>query len=463
MFRTSARWFRRARGAAPLRKPRRPILELQRLEERDCPALLVWIGHPDGSSGDWADGANWQNRADGSTGAAPTSADDTLFGVGGPGPSQGANQSHCYYYGTSGDPAQPVANSITVDPYYQGKLHFQSSNPVVVGPGGVGLEAAEIVQDTGQDIIDQGDFNWSGGDLNVNSPFLADFKVAAGGRVSISGDDKQSGTTLNLQNRALATLNLTMGNLKLTFVKNAGIKIDATSTLNWIDGNIAANAGSTGEITNAGNFYKSPGVQAITTDALPIENTGTFQLQDGTLNLTGSDPLGRSYDQQSGTTDLWNGCILRIAGDLHQSGGNFWTEGNQPINILGTGNVIFDGGFINFNHNQQGGLTGSLFVSNTTKIQGNAEWDCKVDCSSRAIDVLSTKDFWSGNVSTFKAVPLNIPAGGVPGMQQWNFLSYSNTATVNFRTYVLDFNDGSGGSWARPRNNPVLKTWYISS
>ncbi len=435
MFDTLRRWFAAPKKARPITRAR---LTLERLEDRNCPSV-TYIG-PNG--GDWNTGANW------SGGVAPGPFSDVVLD---------GNYSRGDVIFTGGYYSQ-MCNSLTLKANYGGTLHLQQGGPAAIGPGGIDLESGDIEQETGQDIIDGGNMTWGGGDLNANSPFLADLKVAAGGRVSITGADaKINGTNLDLMNGALATFNLAAPGV-LSFLKNARLTIDATSTFNWVDGDIQG--AGTSAIVNAGKLYKTPGVNP-TTSSMPIKNTGTFQLQAGTLGIAGRDANGYSFDQSGGTTDLWNGSILFLGGDYHMSAGNFWTEG-ALASIRGLGNVTFDGGTINLNHGQQGGATGSLTVANNLKIQGTTEWDAKVDGTALTADKITSSNMTIGNQTTFKAIGVNLPGGRVPLNQRWQFISCSNQINTDFGTIILAFNDGTGGSWVIS-TNVAGTAWYLGS
>jgi hypothetical protein len=461
---TLLRWLPRlARTSRPSRRPRTARLELQPLEARDCPASFTWIGTSDGSPGDWSDANNWFSA---NASGVPTATDDVVFRhiVSPEPPGQPRFDADCINSSVSGQ----LAHSITILSDWPRTLHLEQGAPVSVGgpinggidTGGIELDGGEITQETGQAIECLGDFTWAGGLLNVNTAVLADLNLSGGGSFNLRAGNEQTGSNINLKNRSTGVINIP-GNT-ITFLKNANVFIDAGSTLNLVDGTLATTG--TGRIGNGGNLYKSPGTQDFTS-GLPIRNSGgTFQLQAGTLKITGQDGNGWSFDQLSGTTDLWNDSTLRLTAPFHQEDGNFWTEGASGANIIATiiGNATFDGGLINLNHGQQGGTTGFLFVTNVLKIQGSAEWDCKVDCTSLKADAITATTVTLGGDSVFKALAVNVPATGVPAGKAWAYLRGINPITTDFGVSILDFNDGSGGEWTDTTPDGG-KNWNLQS
>jgi hypothetical protein len=127
-------------------------------------------------------------------------------------------------------------------------------------------------------------------------------------------------------------------------------------------------------------------------------------------------------------------------------GGNFWTEGNAVIN----GDILFDAGTINLQHNNQN-ATATLAVGGDCQIIGTATWICKVDCTAGNLvaDNIGSKTMTIGGNSTFTAQAINVPKGGVPAKESWPILTMAAGNKINgtFKTTNLAFNDGSGKSW----------------
>jgi hypothetical protein len=90
----------------------------------------------------------------------------------------------------------------------------------------------------------------------------------------------------------------------------------------------------------------------------------------------------------------------------------------------------------------------------------------KVDCSRPCIcDQIEANTFTLGGTfssCTLKAISINIPAGGVPRGNTWAFLSCSVAGGISgdFNNFILDFNDGTGGSYGLGMSST---TYYLSS
>ncbi|HVS35595.1 MAG TPA: hypothetical protein VMS17_08435 [Gemmataceae bacterium] len=232
--------------------------------------------------------------------------------------------------------------------------------------------------------------------------------------------------------------------------------------MNWVDGEFLTSG--TGEIQNRGTLEKTAGTLDARTD-LPIVNIGgDFQLQDGKLNITGSDGNG-SFDQTSGTTDLWEGTTLMVHSGYDMQGGVLWTEGASGSTATINGDVNIIGGVVNLLHNTQT-ETGILSVTGNLKIQYNGEYDAKIDSTNLTADKISvngtvTLGGTTGGNSTLKTVSINLNNGKVAVGQQWNILS-SGSANINgdFDSFILDFNDGTGKKY---NAGPSNKNYFVKS
>lgn len=431
MFAAITRLFKKmlsdASRAAPKRK--RVILELQALEHRDCPSTFTWDGP---SGGNWNVGANWVG------GVAPGPFDNVVF--------DGAySTGDCDF---TGNGYSQVANSITLESNYGGTLHLKESGPASVGSGGVELDSGGIEQDNGQDLDVAGNFTWTGGELNALSTFAANLNLSNGAafNLRLTGNEP-TGDNVNLKG---STGVVDSPGFTLTFDKNVGVNIDSSSTMNLIDGTFKTTG--TGVITNAGTLEKTAGTAGFTTD-LPIVNSGAFQLQNGTLTITGTDAKG-SFDQSSGSTDLWASTTLTVNQGYYMNGGNLWTEGaTGSISVVNGGNVLIEGGVINLLHGNQTG-TGVLQVAKNLTIQGTAEYDAKIDSTNVTADkITATGTVTLGGQSTLKTVLINLVNGKVALGQTWNIIS-SGAANINgdFANFILDFGDGTGKKYTAGPN-----------
>jgi hypothetical protein len=441
--------------------------------------------------GQWSTAGNWLG------GVVPTAQTNVVF-------DGNYSNADCDFTGTSIPPGNPIpdfaggstvvsqsgtmCNSLTIINNYEGTLQLEEASAAQIGPGGINQSSGDIEQDSGQDIDNAGSYNWSGGEINVNSPFLADVVQTTAGRgFNWNGDGRQltTGSNVDLTNGAIGVLNLPDGG-SLEFTKNAGISIDNQSSFNWIDGSLETQQGNTGIINNAGTFTKSIGAAIVVTQ-LPIENSGNFSLQQGWIfvknQATMNGVSGLAYLQTAGTTTLSNQTSLCLpGGDFVMQGGNFYTDGKiADISAqTGQGSVSFEAGIINLNHSNQN-ATGDLTVFGTLYIEGTTEWDCKVNCTPGGIannqyscdEITVTGNANILDYTTFKAIAINVPQTGVPVTQQgqpqptWNYLvvrGKNRTITGVFATYFLTFNDGTGGSWTNiQQTNNNVWAWVVDA
>ncbi len=436
MFATLSRFFQSTpssrRRAEPKRK--RVILELQALEARDCPSTFTWDGP---SGGNWSVGANWVG------GVAPGPTDDVVF--------DGAySTGDCDF---TGNGYSQVANSITLKSNYGGTLHFQQHGPASIGAGGVELDSGGIEQDSGQDIECAGNFNWTGGELNSLSTFLANLNLSSGASFNLRlTQNEPTGDNVKLTNGNNGVDD--SPGFALDFVKNAGVSIGNGATMNLVDGEFTTSG--TGVITNAGTLEKSAGTMTFRTD-LPIVNSGVFQLLNGTLNITGTDAKG-SFDQSSGSTDLSASTTLLVHQGYYMNGGSLWTEGASQSTSTISGDADIEGGVINLLHGTQTG-TGTLSVTGNMKIQGTAEYDAKIDSTNKdANNDLLSDDIAAGTLTlggqaTLKTVSINLVNGKVTRNDDWIILSSANANIAgDFGNFILGFGDGSGGSYVAAKN-----------
>lgn len=167
-------------GGQSSRIAKRTICWLEPLEARDCPATLTWLG---GVSGDWSDGANWL----GGSGAAPTSADNVIFG-------DGVHNADCFFAdGASGNLA---AASITLTADYTGTLEVL--NPLMTSQ--LNLNGGTIDQPTedGPSDIFTDTFNWTDGILNSTAA-LASVIIQQAGFAEFLGGAKETGSNVILK------------------------------------------------------------------------------------------------------------------------------------------------------------------------------------------------------------------------------------------------------------------------
>ncbi len=414
---------------------------------------LVW----NDAAGDhmWTTSGNLQTLAGIHVAITPTGTDDVLF-------DGSVSRDDCILAPSDGSYSvpEPLVNSLTLNSSYTGTLHLAVTDDVNIGSGGIVLENGDIEQDVGEPINDYGDFDWTGGNLNPNSPFLADLNLKNGKSANVSGDtDLATGDNINVNKDETVIVSLSDPAVKLPksifFSKGAGIDIKANGTLNWVDGNMRIARGSTaGNITNAGTLLKTKGLCATARTSLGIANSGTFQLQSGgTIVLDGS-VNGYGFEQTGGTCELSEGSDL--LGSFHMTGGNLWVDGKSAYI---TGKAVIEGGVISLSHDNAN-ATGTLYITSTLKLQGTAEFDAKINCGTGggADKINATDGITIAEKATLKAISFNLKNGKVPNGMIDTILSCAASASITgkFTDPTLDFNDGSSGKYTIDYRDKLL-------
>ena len=189
-----------------------------------------------------------------------------------------------------------------------------------------------------------GPFNWSGGTLgSAGSATL----VTANGGLTLSGTGKYLYATL--VNNGAGTCNAG----PIWCYSSALLSNTPAGTLDFtVDGTPFAIASGTPLFVNAGMLRKTAGT-GTTTVSLPCANTGSVQVNSGTLILTLTDGTG-SFSAAAGTMLSVNGTATLAPGATITGAGNFtMTTGlltnRGTFNVSGTntftgGTAVFAGG-----------------------------------------------------------------------------------------------------------------------
>jgi hypothetical protein len=117
-------------------------------------------------------------------------------------------------------------------------------------------------------------------------------------------------------------------------------------------------SGAQPTITNAGTFRKSAGTGITTTTAV-FNNTGTVEVQKGTLSLEGGGTSSGTFDidsdatlQFNGGTHVWNGAIASSGGGvLKIASGTVQADGAATLGsaVSISGGTLTGGGLVTFN------------------------------------------------------------------------------------------------------------------
>ncbi|MBU0858155.1 MAG: filamentous hemagglutinin N-terminal domain-containing protein, partial [Gammaproteobacteria bacterium] len=174
-----------------------------------------------------------------------------------------------------------------------------TGNSAINGAGNLLLSSGTI-NGTGTLTVNSA-FDWSTGSVSGNGTL----RLAAEARV-LSGSTKELSRTLEVAGR-LSTRNQS-GTLK---IQDGGrISVLASGEFAVDGGSSITHAGS-GRIDNAGLMRKT-GTAAVTL-AVPLTNSGTLRIEEGTLTAS-------AFPVNAGTLDVFNGAALNTGVDLQNPG-----------------------------------------------------------------------------------------------------------------------------------------------
>ena len=154
------------------------------------------------------------------------------------------------------------------------------------------------------------------------------FALDGGHTLQLGGASTASGTNVQINlNGANPITGLSDAGSGILTIGNGATFNDQTTSSGLIifASTRSGDTGTTAAVNNAGTFTKS-GSAATSTISTLFNNTGTVDVQSGTLNLSG------------GGTDV--GAIYKGAGTVNFSGGTRTLDSNSSI----TGNATFSGG-----------------------------------------------------------------------------------------------------------------------
>ncbi len=379
----------RTKPLARTRKRRRHKIGLEILEDRLMLSTVHWT-NPAG--GDWDTPGNW------STGTTlPGPGDDVVIDT----------------------PGITVTHSSTVDD----AIHSLTSQAALsVFGGSLSIAAASTLTKlnlggpnlgtlTGAgNVTVTSTLNWTGGTMKGAGTTT----VAAGGTLEVSGGCTLDGRTL---------VNAGIASWSGDIVANDGATIDnrpgATFTINSDSFFHETNTGAAEPVfDNAGAFIKAGGSGLTGFQLFPLNNSGSIQVQSGTLALSDNG-------DSTGSFQVFAGAILGF-GFGSASGTNTQTL-EPPSRISGAGTVVFEGGTVNIQGTYDLGNTGTTqFTFGETHFTGLVASLGKVLAMSGG-----TADFSSGQPVTVPELDL---AGGT--------LAGSDNVVI---TRTLDWTGGTMG------------------
>jgi hypothetical protein len=332
---------RRERRAAVCR----PRLEI--LENRTLPSTVTWI-NPAG--GDWDTAANWLDGADG-TNHVPRSQDDAVIDT------SGITVTHAALNADS-------VHSLT------------SAATLVVSDGGLSIAADSVIDSltqTGGTLTGPGNltinnaFSWTGGTMSGPGQTVLDGVASMGGGVFGPILD---GRTLDNAGTAFVP-----DGQVLRFDHNALWNNEAGATFT-LQGSAALGNffGQSGRLSNAGLLARSGSASSTSTANIPIENTGTVDVQTGTLTLLVLTNAGELDVEAGAATNLVDGTSngpINLADGSTLAIGTGFNTGTFTLQdgatVSGQGTVIVAGdsfgqGFLN--------VTGNATIDNLTISSG---------------------------------------------------------------------------------------------
>ena len=378
---------RRDSTRAGQRRPLRPrrwrnhfLLGLERLENRTLLSTISW-NNPSG--GDWDTASNWSSNS------VPGAGDDAVISIAVTNPiTHSLSNSDEVRSLTSQDPINISGGTLAVDAASTVNNTLALSGGTLTGAGDLTVTtefdlaggflsgAGKLILGPGaqMNVTGGGDsrlidstaagaaVNWTGGDLtgiNVQGPF----NLVGGAAKTLTGTVNLSGPGTSVWG-GTGALDMNSG---AVFNNQAGSTIDVQSPLSILS-EAPAN-GTTPVFTNAGTFRQTVTTGTTTfgtvtsyTPAVAFNNSGTVDVQTGTLSLQGGGTIaagaaftGAGFTRFAGGPGLQtmtiNGAatganlaldagILTGPGDLTVSGEFDWTGGG----LAGTGRLILAAG-----------------------------------------------------------------------------------------------------------------------
>jgi autotransporter-associated beta strand protein len=299
--------------------------------------------------------------------------------------------------------------------YSMGGATFTNAGTININGGTVTFNAATSISGTvnfssgtiaGTDLLTfTNPLSWTGGTMSGSGTT----KLQLGMNVS-------SGGTLTLNGRTLLNVGTTTFSANTLHGKNGAIiNNQSGATVELLGSNdFIQDSGTLSRITNAGTFRKKTSAGIINI-GFALDNTGTVQVQTGTLNLAGGG-------SSTGTFSVSPGAFLAFKGGTHYLGGaTFGNSGEIDINgaTAAFNAATLVPGTVNFS-------SGTLSGTGTVTFSGPLTW---------------TNGTMSGSgTQTTNAQGGIIFSGGGDPLLNGRILNNSGTATFSSNTYLFGSN-----------------------
>lgn len=229
-----------------------------------------------------------------------------------------------------------------------------------------------------------GSLVWTGGNMSGSGTT----RIAPGATGSISG----SGTKALNNSRVLENQgSLVYGGDNLLFgVGGAGTGqiINAAGATLEIQGESDFGISSVGNyaLENAGILRKT-GAGTATIAGLPLNTSGTLQLEEGVLQFNGGGTLGGTADLAAGTTLRMTGGTVAVA---------------EGISVIGAGSLLLDGGTLLVNVDASlprlAFTSGTLTGSATLTLEQSLNWSAgQMGGTGRTVLAVGASSAWSGS------------------------------------------------------------------
>ncbi len=327
----------------PMPEWRRRRLAVEPLEDRRLLAIVTWDGLGDGMS--WSDRFNWNNPGAVDPNTLPGSGDDVVIDVA----------------------ANP---NITVSTAATPIKSLNSAESLVLASGG-SLSILETplsgnllssltlsggtLSGTGNVTVGE-TLNWTSGTMSGSGTTI----VTAGGALNLSNSTHQLNRVL--QNDGTAAW--TAGALQMqggTFNNNGSFTANTASLLQ------SYGTGGTNAFNNAGTFIKlGAGTTQFTVSSsgVPFNNTGSVDVQAGTLTLDAGGTSGNTMNvAASGTLSFGSSYTHTPGGSVSGAGTLTFTNGTHSFaagQFNPTGTVNFSGGTITVNNTFNAAALGTI-------------------------------------------------------------------------------------------------------
>jgi RHS repeat-associated protein len=304
------------------------------LEERRMLSTLRWT-NPAG--GDWDTASNWVNTANPNDHHVPTAADDAQINTSGITVTHSSNTSDAVHTLTSQATLQIAFGSLAIAAAST-ISNLNLSSGTLTGAGALTVT---------------GVLNWTGGTMSGAGTTT----VAQGGTLNLAGDLRLDARTL--ANVGTATWSLNPGVFTQFFMADSATIENQAGATFTITGDVPLFASGTAPETfnNAGTLIRTgrTATGAARFSGIALNNTGSVQVQSGTLDLAGGGDSTGSFQvaadatltfDTGGTQTLEAASQVGGAGTVHFLGGTAHIKGTYDVSIAGR--TLIDGGTADF-------------------------------------------------------------------------------------------------------------------